>query len=371
MATLMEKKSSIVLVCFFMIFSLPTIALSYEITEKFSIEGILTGVYQYGDFDVEGSSVGDRGAVVTDIGLNFRPTESDEFQALLSFAAGNGLNNVNPFSLATYGDDLEDDLKDINLRNRDYLLEAWYKRTFWFSEDMELGITGGIIDGTAYLDDNAFANDELGQFMNEVFVNNPLANLPSYDIGGFAEIGIEDFTIKALIMNSRNEAENNYNYYALQVGYALDTLMGIGNYRVYGYSTNSNFEGWDETNNEKLRGIGLSLDQELGSDFGVFARMGWQDDDAVIDHDALYSGGLNISGELWGRKNDVAGLGYAYLNGASEGEIDNTHAVEAYVKFQLSAFSDITLDAQYIRDKMREIETRDGFIYGVRMNAYF
>jgi hypothetical protein len=121
----------------------------------------------------------------------------------------------------------------------------------------------------------------------------------------------------------------------------------------------------------QLRGIRLSADQELSSIFGVFARIGWQDDDAVIDHDVLYSGGLNISGELWGRENDVAGLGYAYLNGASEGEIDNTHAVEAYVKFQLSAFSDITLDVQYIRDKMRENETRDGFIYGFRMNAYF
>jgi porin len=179
MATLMEKKSSIVLVCFFMIFSLPAMVLSYDINEKLSIEGILTGVYQYGDFNVEGLSDSDRGSVVTDLGVNFHPTEIDEFQVTLSFAAGNGLKNVNPFSLAPNDDDLEDDLKDINLRNRDYLLEAWYKRTFRFSENMELGITGGIIDGTAYLDDNAFANDELGQFMNEVFVNSPVANLPS------------------------------------------------------------------------------------------------------------------------------------------------------------------------------------------------
>ena len=87
----------------------------------------------------------------------------------LSAAAGNGLNGVNPFSLAPYADDLEDDLKDINGRNRDYLLEAWYKRTFMFSDDMKLAVTGGIIDSTGYIDDNAFANDETGQFMNDIF----------------------------------------------------------------------------------------------------------------------------------------------------------------------------------------------------------
>jgi hypothetical protein len=55
------------------------------------------------------------------------------------------------------------------------------------------------------------------------------------------------------------------------------------------------------------------------------------------------------------------------LDGASKGEIDNTQAVEAYVKFQLCEFSDITLDAQYIRDKMRDDDNRDGFIYGIRL----
>ena len=59
------------------------------------------------------------------------------------------------------------------------------------------------------------------------------------------------------------------------------------------------------------------------------------------------------------------------LNGADKGEIDNTHALEAYVKFQLCEFSDIALDAQYMRDKMKDEDNRNGFIYGIRMNAYF
>jgi hypothetical protein len=37
-----------------MLFILPGIATAYDVTEKLSFEGTLTGVYQYGDFDVEG-----------------------------------------------------------------------------------------------------------------------------------------------------------------------------------------------------------------------------------------------------------------------------------------------------------------------------
>lgn len=99
---------------------------------------------------------------------------------------------------------------------------------------MKLSITGGIIDSTGYIDDNAFANDETGQFMNDMFVNSTLANLPSYDIGGAAELEIRDFSVKTVVVNSGNEEDENYNYYALQLGYSPNTPLNQGNYLVYG-----------------------------------------------------------------------------------------------------------------------------------------
>jgi hypothetical protein len=101
--------------------------------------------------------------------------------------------------------------------------------------------------------------------MNDIFVNSTLANLPSCDIGGVAELEIRDFSIKTVVMNSRNEEDNNCSYYALRLGYSPDTPLGEGNYRVCGYTTGSEFENWDESKKEKLQGIGLSLDQELNS----------------------------------------------------------------------------------------------------------
>jgi hypothetical protein len=357
------------------VFMIPVVAPAYDVNEKLTIEGTLTGVYQYGDYDVEEIDNKDRGAVVLDLGVNFHPSDTDEFQISVSFAADNALNKNNPLSLTPYADDLEDDLKNINGRNRDYLLEAWYKHTFKFNENTSLSLTGGIIDSTAYIDDNAFANCECSQFMNEVFVNHKNVNLPSYDIGGAAELNISNFSIRGVVMNTEHEAGDeafkNYNYYALQIGYALDTALGKGNYRIYGFTTSKSFEDWDETGQKRLQGVGVSLDQQLSSIVGIFARAGWQDDAAVIDHKNVYSGGVNINGKLWGRENDEIGIGYAYLTGADDCDIDNTNAFESYVKFQLSKFSDLSLDVQYIDDDMKQEEDRDGFIYGIRMNAYF
>ena len=375
MITRMNKVSSLLLVCFFMIFSVPVIALSYDINEKLAVEGTLTGVYQYGDFDVEGLDDADRGAVVIDLGVNFHPTERDEFQVTLSFGAGNGLNVVNPFSLAPYADDFEDDLKNINGRNRDYLLEAWYKHTFKLAETMELGVTGGIIDSTAYIDDNNFANCECSQFMNEAFVNHRNVNLPAYDLGGVIELNVSNFSIRGLAMNTKYESGGdgftNYNYYALQLGYKLSAAMGEGNYRLYGFTTNERFQCPKEGERDNLQGFGISADQKLGEILGVFLRASWQDDEAVIDHDEIYSGGININGNLWRRESDEIGIGYAYFNGACASDIDHSVAFETYAKFQISAFSDVTFDVQYLEDQMKENEDRDGFVFGIRMNAYF
>jgi len=353
----------------------PICVSAYDVNEKLKIEGTLTGVYQYGDFDSEGTKDTGRGSGVLDLGINFHPTDKDEFQVTLSYAAGNALNTIAPFSLVPYADDLEDDLKDINGRNRDYLLEAWYKHTFTLSKEVSLGITGGIIDATAYIDDNNFANDEVAQFMNQVFVNNKIVNLPSYDLGGVIELNISSFSIRALMMNTKFEAAEdvfkNYDYYALQLGYNLKTSLGEGNYRIYGFTTSKSFPCWDEEDVDRLQGFGISVDQQLSSIIGVFARLDWQNDAAVIDHETGYSGGVNINGKLWGREKDEIGIGYAYLDGADCGDIDNTNAIEAYTKFKISDFSDITFDVQYINDNMKQDEDRDGFVYGIRLNAYF
>jgi hypothetical protein len=142
-------------------------ALGYDLTDKFSIDGVIAGGYQY-QWANRDDNLG-RGALPFQPEFNFRPTEQDEFFAKLGFAAGNGLNGVTDFNLAPWAADLEDDVKDINGRKRDYLLTAWYQHTFVLGEDNALELIGGIIDATDYIDENAYANDEYSQFMNQAW----------------------------------------------------------------------------------------------------------------------------------------------------------------------------------------------------------
>jgi hypothetical protein len=355
-------------------------ALAYELTDQLSIDALGTVVFQYGDFD--GTDVDDdlEGSGVVDLALSYRPTPLDEFQAVLSFAERNALNDVAPLSLAPYADDLEDDLEDINDRGRDYLLTAWYRHEFRLAADSGLALTGGIIDSTAYLDTNAYANDEVGQFMNDTFVNSTLANLPSYDYGLAAELAMARHWMFTFVwMNSKTEnedflgriAEETFNYLGGELGYHAKTPLGPGSYRLLVYTTDESFVAPDGAGLEALRGVGVSLDQQLSDRLGLFARLGWQDDAAAVDHDVLVSLGVSINGAVWGRAQDEIGVGLAHLGGAAGSSLDATRAAEAYVKFGVTEWANLTFDLQYVEDDVEAEADRQAVIYGTRLNLFF
>ena len=273
-----------------------TTAFGYDITDKFSVGGVLAGAYQYlqADEDATGEDVDDgpKATVVFQPEMSFRPYENSELFAKFGFAANNGLNVKSPFVLTTWAADLEDDVEDINGRSRDYLLTGWAKHTFEFSESHSLGFSFGIIDSTDYVDENAFANDEYGQFFNEVFVNAVTGNFVSYDVGGVVQWAWGNFSANGLIMDvGQNEDSNNFQYYALQLAYLLETGLGEGNYRITGTMTSDNFLSTDgDDEDERLSAVVFSADQQLGSIFGVFLRLGFQDDEASVIYEQEYSG---------------------------------------------------------------------------------
>ena len=362
----------------FAVYSMQSLSLyAYDISDSMSIEGTLTLISQHADldgvFDEDGDKISDtnRGAAVIDIGANFHPTDNDQFQLTYSFAEGTAINGLEAFTLAPFADDLEEDLSDINSSGRYNLLEAWYKHNFTLNENTSIGITLGIIGSTGYIDSNEIANDEISQFMNDIFVNNTLANLPDYDTGVAIEFNSGPWSLNTVIMNSENDDQNDYNYYSIQLGYQLTTKWGLGNYRLYGFTTDEEFLDSDGIDKEKLTGIGLSVDQQLNQSTSLFARVGTQQDDAALDHNKMISAGVSISGDSWSRSSDTLAIGFAYLHGANDSEIDHTIALETYYKFMLSEIFDITIDAQWIEDDLESAENAEGYVVGLRFNTNF
>ena len=365
-----------------------------DITDNFSMGGVLSAAGQYQTLSDDGEIAGQEGDDEFNAGMPLQPefhlrlTEDDEFFMKLGFAAGNGLNSTedegnvkrrSPFTLTTWAADLEDDVEDINGRNRDYLLTGWYKHTFRFKKS-SLGMTGGFIDSTDYLDENAYANDEYTQFLNEVFVNAAQANLPSYDGGGALEWERGNWILRGVYMNvGKNDNEiqdaNSYNYFGATLGYTLNSSWGEGNYRLTVGGTNEKFENEDGTDDDEgLIGGVFSFDQQIGNNWGAFLRVGWQDDDAAeVVHDALYSGGIDIRGALWGRGEDNVGIGFAYLDGNNE--LDDTMVFETYYRLALGDYIAITADVQYMNDDYEsnavDAEDAEGWIFGLRTTAEF
>ncbi len=65
---------------------------AYDINDKFSIGGIIAGVYQYQSLsDAPGYDNEGRGVLVFQPEVSFKPIDSDEVFAKFGFGAGNGL----------------------------------------------------------------------------------------------------------------------------------------------------------------------------------------------------------------------------------------------------------------------------------------
>jgi porin len=349
-------------------------AAAYDLNENLSIGVTLAAAGQCQDVSAGDAPDACRGAVPFQLEGAFRPAEGHELGVKLGFAAGNGLNTVSPFVLAAWAADLEDDVRNINGRDRHYLLAAWYRYEAQLAEDSRLGASIGILDTTEYLDGNEYANDEYTQFMNEAFVNAGSYGLPSYDAGAAVQWELGDWSVSAVAMNvGENDDGNNYNFFGAQLAYHVETGLGPGNYRLILAGTSDDFLDPTGTKTTQRFGGGVSFDQAFGEVVGAFLRLAWQDDDALVDYEATYSGGLNLKGVGWGRENDNVGLGYAYLTGGNAG-LDHTRAFEAYYRFGLTDELAVTADLQWMRDDYRagaDDEDRDGWIFGLRFTAAF
>lgn len=296
----------------------------------YELSGLIAGGYQF-QFGTDNDKAA--GAITVRPSIDAALTDRDHLHLTFALTGGNAVNNASPFSLAPWGADLEDDLENINGSDVDYLQNLWYRRTLQSSESGELAVTVGFIDSTEFLDQNAFANDEYTQFLNEVFVNAPVSFVPAYDLGAAVEWSRGAWSVNGSVMRvAENDDGNAFFFGGVQLGYAVENNLGEGNYRLVLTGTSDDFLSPDGSATRPLLAALISADQTIGESFGVWTRVGRQDDRARVTHASIYSGGVDVSGELWGRQGDNAGVGYAYLDGGNDG-ISSTHAVEAYVRF--------------------------------------
>jgi hypothetical protein len=349
----------------------PLISAAHELTENLSLDGVLSGALQCQQLtDSTAGADTCKGAIPLQPELTYRPTRQNRLFLKLGFAAGNGLNEVSPFNIPSWGADLEDDVENINGSGRDYVLEAWFEHVVELEPRNRIGITLGIIDASNYLDQNVYANDEYIQFMNPALSNAPNTFFPAYDLGIAAAWYISKWAFTGVIMDVHQvTSPDKYTFYGAQVAYRVDTSMGIGNYRV---ALNGDRDFIDETGTSKQKNdiVLISIDQQFGNKIGAFTRLGWRLDDELINYRAIYSGGIDIRGSSWGRVLDNIGLGMVYLDGGNS-RIIRTRIAEAYYRMVINPYLALTGDIQYMRDQYFQTAGAEGFIYSLRASVNF
>ena len=241
--------------------------------------------------------------------------------------------------------------------------------------------TAGKIDLFGFFDQNAVAGDEGAQFLNNVFVHNPLLDSGG-DIAGDA-YGFMPGLRLAYIDEGEDRGWGwgaSLGLFASGTGADFDggprrpLLIGQfevspkqingeprGTYRLYVW-TNGQTTNLAGDALQRHSGYGLSVDQKFGREWNLFGRWG-QRTSGDGTFDKALTLGFEHGGRAWGRGTDAAGFAAGWVRTSSEfaqaTQLDptlvgyaasgNEQILEAYYRWKLSDHLELTPDLQWIR----------------------
>lgn len=373
--------------------------------EGVEFEGSITGVVQ--KTNSRGAATGKRETRHNyrgdlNVTLPISPTEDSEGKLFTHFRFGQGTGvGLRPTYTST-ANTLAFEVGDVPDDSFGILAQAWYQLKLPLFRDSagkssdSLYLTVGKIDPFVFFDQNGIADDESSQFMNNVFVHNPLL-----DSGG--DIGADKYGFTpgfiAKYENSRREgAEWGVSLGAFGSGPGanfsgslsdpfvigqVETAATInnlpGNYRAY-FWTNGRSEGYDGIV-RRHSGLGASLDQKLTEDLTLFSRLGYHGS-GKVRFDRAFTLGAELAGKGWDRPDDALGLAVGRLRTSSDyrrdsADIDGYRAsgyedqAELFYRYKFNEAVELTPDFQWIRRPGGDGSADDVTLWGLRAKISF
>jgi hypothetical protein len=249
--------------------------------------------------------------------------------------------------------------------------EAWYQRNF-LSE--RLFLVAGKLDMTNYFDENEAANDERYEFLNTALVNSIAVEFPDNGPGAVAAgYPAEWLELSAGWATGDGEWEDldSDAFGIAQVHFKPLLFEKPGNYRFYAWVNNTDKGEVGGDSSEEGWGAGISFDQLLTEHIIGFLRAGFQDDD-VYEVEAAWSAGAEISGALWNREMDTAGIAVAQALVNDDIDPDDTESLfEAYYSFAVNEWLHLSPDLQVIDNPAGDDENDTVVVLGTRAQVDF
>jgi high affinity Mn2+ porin len=286
------------------------------------------------------------------------------------------------------------------------LAQAWYQADialpwggFKPQSKQKLEITLGKMDPFVFFDQNAVAGDETRQFLNSVFVHNPLL-----DAGGDIGVDANGFTpgLRVSLLDTSDKLESwrlSFGVFgAGEKGASYQRSLGgpvvmlqaetarrffgglLGNYRVYAWS-NAQGTHFDPAQTEPQRhvGWGVSVDQRVGDGLTLFGRFGNQAKGNVAFDRAL-TVGAEANGSYWSRGGDSLGLGLGWLRtsaayrefqAASVARPGAEQVAELYYRFRVGKQFELSPSLQWLNSPGGDADARSQRVVGLRSQFTF
>lgn len=284
-----------------------------------------------------------------------------------------------------------------------------------------LKVTVGKFGMADFFDGNEFSHDARSQFMNWSLMDNAAwdypANTRGYVLGGIAELGQPTwalrfgFTMTTTTANGAvwDEKLSRANTQSLEYEkrYALGGQKGTlrllafrnnGKMGVYSDAINQNPTAPDvdatQAYGRHKYGFGVSADQYLTNDFGVFAKASYNDGKtetwAFTEIDRSLSLGAVLKGTSWRRKDDELGLafvgngiskdhqdylaagGYGFIIG--DGRLNYSPELIAEVYYKLNAYQHmlwLSPDYQFIANPAYNHDRGPVNVFSLRAHVEF
>ena len=297
--------------------------------------------------------------------------------------------------------------------------QAWYQASIplpflgfkpYSRETLEL--TFGKMDIFGFFDQNAGAGDESKQFLNSVFVHNPLldaAGEVGVDANGFQPGFVASYLnwfdkpqpwrISVGLFGAGDRGSNYQRSLSspllmVQAEKQLRFDGLLGNYRVYGWnrSQGTDFDGTQA----KHTGIGVSIDQRVGDGVTLFARYG-KLIKGELPFNQAFTAGAELSGSYWGRAADAIGIAGAWLqsgkgyraaggSGCAGGFDANDQCIsgaftylpqgaeklaEVYYRYRVSPQFQISPDFQYVANGGGNADAKSVKVFALRANIAY
>lgn len=298
--------------------------------------------------------------------------------------------------------------------------QAWYQAAIplpflgfkpYSRETLE--VTFGKMDIFGFFDQNKAAGDETKQFLNSVFVHNPLLDAGrevGVDANGFQPGFVmsylnyfdrpQPWRVSVGVFGSGDKGANYQRSLTspllmVQAEKQLRLFDGLaGNYRVYGWNRSQGAD-FDKTLH-KHTGIGVSFDQRLHDGITVFGRYGKMLKGELAFNSAATLG-AEFSGSYWSRGADTLGIAVAWLqsgkafraaggSGCAGGYDDNNNCIggafsylpqgaekitELYYRYRLSSQFELSPDFQYITNGGGNAEAKAVKVFALRANIAY